>query len=149
MKRFVCVMVSVCALLGCLTAAFASNKHDDAKDLVKKAAVFLHKNGNVKGVAEFNKNPGPFVKGELYIFLFDSKGITLAHGGNPKLVGKDMYNLKDSDGKFFVQDVINTAKKGGGWTEYRWTNPTSKKIEPKMSYVEAVGDLTVGCGFYK
>ena len=149
MKRFVCVMVSVMALLGCLTTAFASSKQEEAKGLVKKAVAYLKKNGNEKGFAEFNKNPGPFVKGELYIFAFTPKGETLAHGGNPKLVGKVMYDLKDSDGKYFVQDVLKTAKQGGGWTEYRWTNPTSKKIEPKMSYVEPVGDLTVGCGFYK
>ena len=149
MKRFLCVMVSVMALLGCLTAAFASQKQDEAKGLVKKAAAFLKKNGNEKSFAEFNKNPGQFVKGELYIFVLDSKGDTVAHGGNLKLVGKNMHDLKDSDGKYFIQDSIKTAKQGGGWIEYKWTNPASKKIEQKMSYLEGVGDLTVGCGFYK
>ena len=70
--------------------------------VMKKAVAYLKKNGNEKGFAEFNKNPGPFVKGELYIFAFTPKGETLAHGGNPKLVGKVMYDLKDSDGKYFV-----------------------------------------------
>jgi cytochrome c len=149
MKRFVCVMVAVLALLGCMTAAFASQKQDEAKGLVKKAVTFLKKNGNEKSFAEFNKSSGQFSKGELYIFVFDSKGETVAHGGNQKLIGKNMHDLKDSDGKFFVQDILKTAKQGGGWTEYKWTNPASKKIEAKSTYVEAAGDLAVGCGFYK
>ena len=149
MKRFFGVMVSVAALLGCLTAASASQKQDEAKGLVKKAVAFVKKNGNEKGLAEFNKNPGQFAKGELYIFAFDAKGDTVAHGGNPKLIGKNMLGLKDSEGKFFVQEILKTAKQGGGWTEYKWTNPASKKIELKVTYVEAVGDYTLGCGFYK
>jgi len=149
MRRIVGVMVAVCALLGCLTAAYGSAKQDEAKGLVKKAAAFMKKNGNEKGFAEFNKSPGQFVKGELYIFVLDAKGEVAAHGGNPKMVGKNMYELKDSDGKHFIQDSIKTAKGGGGWTEYKWTNPASKKIELKVTYVEAVGDYTLGCGFYK
>lgn len=149
MKRIFGVMVSVVALLGCLTAASGSQKQDEAKGLVKKAVAFVKKNGDEKGLAEFNKNPGPFAKGEFYIFAFDAKGETVAHGGNPKLIGKNMLGLKDSEGRFFVQDILKTAKQGGGWTEYKWTNPASKKIESKVSYVESAGDLTLGCGFYK
>lgn len=149
MKRFVCVMVSLLALLGCLSAASASQKQDEAKSLVKKAVTYLKKNGKEAAFAEFNKNTGQFAKGEFYIFVYDFKGITAAHGGNQKLVGKNMYDLKDSDGKYLVQDIIKVAKQGGGWSEYKWTNPVTKRIEPKMTYVEAVGDLAIGCGFYK
>ena len=149
MKRFVCVMVSVLALLGCLTAASASQKQEDAKVLVKKAVAFLKKNGNEAAFAEFNKSQGQFTKGELYIFVYDSKGVSLAHGGNQKLIGKNLHDLKDPDGKYLVQDIIKAAKRGGGWSEYKWANPVTKRIEPKVSYVEPVGDLAIGCGFYK
>jgi len=143
-------MLAVMAVLGCLTAAAtAASKHDEAKGLVKKAVAFLKKNGNEKGFTEFNNGAGQFTKGELYIFVIDPKGATLAHGGNQKLIGKNMFELKDSDGKHFIQDIIKAGKEGGGWTEYKWTNPTSKKIEPKLTYVEPVGDLAVACGFYK
>jgi len=149
MKRFVCVMISLLALVGCLSVASASQKQEEAKSLVKKAVTYLKKNGKEAAFAEFNKSTGPFVKGEFYIFVYDFKGMTAAHGGNRKLVGKNMYELKDSDGKYLVQDIIKTAKQGGGWSEYKWTNPVTKKIEPKMTYVEAVDDLAIGCGFYK
>lgn len=149
MKSAFRVMVTVLALLGCVGMASASSKQDDAKALVKKAVAAIKEKGNDKALAEFNDPAGKFVKGELYIFVFDSKGVTLAHGATAKLVGKNMYPLKDSTGKFFVQDLIKVAQGGGGWSEYKWTNPTSKKIETKMSYVEPSGELTVGCGFYK
>jgi signal transduction histidine kinase len=129
--------------------ASAASKQDEAKSLVKKAVAYLKENGNDKAFAEFNNPSGKFTKGELYIFVNNAAGAAVAHGGNQKLIGKNMFNLKDSEGKLFIQEIAKVSKQGGGWTEYKWTNPASKKIETKMTYVEPVGDLAVGCGFYK
>ena len=42
------------------------------------------------------------------------------------------------------------AKKDGeGWVDYKWPNPTTKKVEGKSSYVKKVGDLIIGVGIYK
>ena len=86
----------------------------------------------------------------MYIFVFDMSGKTLAHGSNPKLLGKNMTDLKDADGKYFVRSFIEVANtKGKGWIDYKWINPVSKAIEQKSSYIEKVGDVLVGCGIYK
>ena len=77
-------------------------------------------------------------------------GKTLAHGTNPKLIDKNMTELKDADGKYFVKEFIEVANtKGKGWIDYKWTNPATKAIEPKSTYIEKVGDVLVGCGIYK
>jgi len=76
--------------------------------------------------------------------------VTIAHGGNAKLVGKDMLGLKDADGKFFIKAFIETAKsKGNGWVDYKWVNPQTNKIENKSTYVQKVDDYFLGCGIYK
>ena len=150
MKRFLQVMVAVVALVGCLGSAFAADKKEEAKALVKKAVAAIKQNGHEAAFAEISNPTGKFVKGELYIFVLDPKGVMLAHGGNAKLVGKTVLEMKDSEGTFLTKDHIAVAKKGGGWSkEYKWTNPTTRKIETKIAYLEPAGDLAVGCGFYK
>jgi len=140
----------------CVTAIFftaglaAGGQKEEAVSLVKQGAAYVKSNGPEKAVQEFNNKKGKFVKGELYIFAVDMKGITLAHPMNPKLVGKDMSIIKDADGKFFARDFINVATNPGkGWVDYKWTNPTTKKIEPKSSYIERTGDMLIGCGIYR
>ena len=140
----------ILALLVCIGTAFASPKQDEAKALVKKAVASIKENGKEKAFAEISNPAGKFVKGELYIFVLDSKATMMAHGSNQKLIGKNLLEMKDADGAYFNKDLLDVAKKGGGWSkEYKWTNPVSKKIEPKIAYVEPVGELAVGCGIYK
>ncbi len=149
MKKFISLMVAGMVMLGTLGVACAGDK-EDAKALVKKASAFLKENGKEKAFPEISNQHGKFVKGELYVFVFDPKGVMLAHGANAKLIGKNLYDLKDPDGIYFTRDILNVAKKGGGWTpKYKFTNPATKKIENKVTYAEPVGDLTVACGVYE
>ncbi len=129
--------------------AFAAPK-DDAMALVAKAVAHVKDAGKDKALADFNDPKGGFVKGDLYVFAYTLEGVIIAHPMNPKLVGKDMTEVKDSDGKFFTKDFIATVKGAGkGWVDYNWTNPTTKKIEAKSSFVAKAGDIFVGCGIYK
>jgi len=88
---------------------------------------------------------------DLYVFVtsLETKK-SVAHGANKALIGRDLSELKDVDGKLFVAEMGKVAQeKGTGWVDYKWTNPVSKKIEQKSSYVQRVGDLYVGVGIYK
>jgi cytochrome c len=130
--------------------AFAGGSTDEAKALVDKGVAFIKAEGKEKAFTEFTDQKGKFIDRDLYIFVVDFKGITLAHGGNAKLVGKDMGELKDADGKFFIKEFIALAKtKGSGWVDYKWANPVTKKIEPKSTYVQKVDEYFLGCGIYK
>ncbi|MCX7173477.1 MAG: cache domain-containing protein [Proteobacteria bacterium] len=123
---------------------------DDALALVTKAVAHVKEAGKEKALADFNDSKGSFVKGELYVFAYTLQGVILAHPMNPKLIGKDMTEVKDSDGKLFTKEFIATVNgPGKGWVDYNWTNPTTKKIEAKSSYVAKAGDIFVGCGIYK
>jgi signal transduction histidine kinase len=142
-------MVVLFVLFGTVSVLAADNTAK-AEALVKMGVAYLKSAGEEKAYEEFNNKKGEFVKGELYLFVVDFNGLTIAHGGNNALVGQDMKALKDADGKFFIQEMIDLAKtKGSGWTEYKYRNPKTSEVQPKRSYVERVGDTFIGCGIYK
>ncbi len=129
--------------------AFGGGTAKEAKDLVEKGVSYIEAHGKEKAFSEFTDLKGKFIDRDLYIFVVDFKGLTLAHGGNSKLVGKDMSELKDSDGRFFIKEFVELAKtKGSGWVDYKWQNPVTKNIEPKSTYIQRHGDYFLGCGIY-
>lgn len=134
------------------TAAWAGETGTaaEAEAMVKKAAAYIKAQGKEKAFADFANPKGPFIDRDLYVTVYDLKGNCLAHGVNPKMVGKNLMELKDPDGKAFVKERVELAKtKDKFWQDYKFTNPTTKKIEPKAMYVEKHGDLLVACGIYK
>jgi signal transduction histidine kinase len=122
----------------------------EAEAMAKKAVAFIKAKGPEKAAEEFTSGK-EFKDRDLYISYLDFTGKMLAHGSNPKLVGKDLIELKDPEGKFMVKMAIDVAKnKGNGWTEnYKFKNPTTEKLQEKAMYVERVGDSYVGVGIYK
>ena len=142
------------AVLTALMAAFASAGFADDKEkavaLVKKAVAYYKANGMEKALDEFNNPSGQFVDGDLYVFGYDLKGTLLANPMSPTLIGQNVLNVPDVDGKLFRKEIIETAlTKGSGWVDYRFKNPSTKLVEPKTTYVEKAGDMVLGCGVYK
>jgi cytochrome c len=154
MKKFLFYAVLACSTaflpMGVASAAERGTA-EEATVLVKKGIAYLKANGPEKSYAAFNDPQGQFVDRDLYLFVFDMNGKTLAHGANKKLLDKNLIALKDSDGKEFIKEFINVANtKGKGWIDYKWPHPQTKAIENKSSYVEKLGDGTmIGVGIYK
>jgi len=72
-----------------------------------------------------------------------------ANGGYPSLVGSSADAWKDADHKQLGARIWEVAlSKGEGSVEYRWYNPVSGKIEPKVFFVQKVGDDACGVGAY-
>ena len=146
--RLLCLVVAI-AFAGPATAQEVGSA-DEASALVKKGIAFYKAQGKDKAFAAFADPNGGFQTKDLYIFVQDMKGLMLAHGKNAGLNGKDLSGLKDSDGKLFVAEMMKVvSEKGSGWVDYKWVNATTKKIEPKSSYVEKVDDMFFGAGIYK
>ena len=128
------------------------DKAKKARGLVEKALVYLNTHNLEDLIKKINEKDPQFVDGEFYLFLQNFEGNTLAHGGNVKLVNRNVYRLKDPDGVYFMQEFIKTAKKSGtGWVEYRWANPVTGKIQAKNTYIARIKgkELLIGCGYYK
>lgn len=125
---------------------------DQAKALVEKGLAHIKAVGVEKAAEDFSSKEGKWHEKDLYVFLQKFDGTTVAHGGNKGLVGKNMIDLKDANGQAFIKSMIDTAKaKSSGWVDYMWTNPQTKKIEPKSTYVVKVPDFDglIGVGVYK
>ncbi|HVO66758.1 MAG TPA: cache domain-containing protein [Syntrophales bacterium] len=150
MKRLVVVILVAGLLLGGATCALAKGTAKEAQAMVDKAIAYFQANGKAKAFAAFDDPKGQFVKDDLYIYVVDMKGDILSHGANKKLIGQHFIDIKDSNGKLFFREILDVGKtKGSGWVDYTWTNPVSKKIEPKSAYVKKSGEFIFCCGIYK
>src|SRR5665213_3519629 len=100
-RRIVLVGASVMAF-GLFAGAFGAEQYATAKDaeaMVAKAVKYIETAGPDTAYADFTgKKPG-WVDGDLYVVVYDFNGKVLAHGANSKLVGKDMLDVKDANGK--------------------------------------------------
>jgi signal transduction histidine kinase len=140
-----------------LSAAIATATHADnnatpaeATAMVKKGIAFIKKEGRDKGYAEISNKSGQFTDRDLYLVVYGLDGVVRAHGANEKMIGKNLIELKDVDGKPFVKERVELAQsKGTFWQDYKFTNPVSKKIEPKQMYCEKLEDAVVCGGVYK
>lgn len=152
MKKLTSFMLAVCFTIGITSVSFGADRATakEAEVMVKKAVAYIKANGKEKAFAEFNNHKGKFTNKDLYITVYDLNGKCLAHGQNVKMVGKDMIELKDSEGKYLIKERMEIAKaKGKGWHDYKYTNPVTKSIEPKSTYFEKHEDLVIAGGIYK
>lgn len=122
----------------------------EAEAMVKKGVAFIKANGKDKAYAEITSKQSQFKDRDLYLVVYRLDGTPLAHGANEKMVGRNLIDLKDIDGKEFVRERVELAKaKSSFWQDYKFTNPVSKKVEAKTMYCERLDDTAVCGGIYK
>jgi cytochrome c len=157
MERMLRVALAVLAFafFGAPAVAQEKGKQGSAAEataMVEKAIAHIRKAGRDKAFADFNNKGGAFTDRDLYVVVYDMKGKVLAHGANEKMIGKDLIDLRDNDGKYFVKERVEMMSKGPGakgWQDYKFMNPVTRQIEPKSMYLQRHEDLIVGCGIYK
>jgi cytochrome c len=144
-------IAAVCAAIagGAASAADRATK-EEAVAMVNKAVDYIKANGNDKAYAEFDKKGGAFTDRDLYIVVYGLDGHVYAHGQNEKLIGTDQSQAKDPDGKAFVAERIELAKKGQPfWQDYKFMDPETKTVLPKEMYCQPLKDIIVCGGVYK
>lgn len=152
MRRSAILGVAALLAFASATAAPAAEwaTKDEAQTMVKKAVGFIADQGRDKAYREITDRKGQFVDRDLYVVVYGLDGKVLAHGANDKLVGKDLIDATDVDGKYFVKERVEMARKQASfWQDYKFVNPTNKKIEPKQMYCERVDETAVCAGVYK
>jgi signal transduction histidine kinase len=124
---------------------------DEAVAMVSRVEAMFAKAGadsTFKAVSD--RSVASFHDRDLYPFIYDLSGLCVAHGARPALIGKNLLDLKDQDGKYLIREMIGIARgSGSGWVNYKWPNPINNKIEDKVSYVKKMGDYFVGVGVYQ
>ena len=148
MKKVIAVLIGI-GLFSFVVQSYAADR-DDAKALVKRAAAYVKYQGKEKALAEISTPKGMFDKGELYVFAYDLQGVMLAHPKNPSLIGQNLINVPDVEGKLFRKEIVEKAKsQGSGWVDYVYLNPETNRQEHKTTYFEKVGDIILCCGVYQ
>ena len=141
------------SMLASAGVAQAADKgtQEEAVAMVKRAVAMVKSAGKEKTFAAISDPANTaFHDRDLYVYVYDLNGVALAHGNNPKMVGKPLINLKDNEGKLLIKEMVDIAKtKGSGWVDFKWPNPVTKAVESKSGYVERVDDFLIGSGVYK
>lgn len=128
----------------------AHASREDAVAIVQKAVAAAKAEGKEAVYSAITAKDPRFLDRDLYIFVWDMSANTLAHGANAKMVGKNLADATDTDGKAFAQERLTLAKTAPSfWTDYKWSNPQTKKIEEKSTYCEVYEENLLCAGIYK
>lgn len=142
-------------LAGFISVSAMAQDHgtkDEAKAMVNSALAHIKKAGADQAFKDFAADKATWTKKDLYLFVQDMKGGMVFHGSNEKLIGKNLMELKDQNGKAFVHAFIDAlATNNDAWVDYDWANPVTKKVEGKSSYVKRIPgfDGFIGVGVYR
>jgi cytochrome c len=149
MKLFATTTIVLTLAAGTAAAAEATEK--DAIAMTERAAALIKTSGKEELMKRITAKDHDFVQGSTYVYVRDfNTGINLAHPFNPSIVGKNLDEVPDTNGKLYRRDILELAKKDGkGWVDYQYKNPTNGKMEPKTVYVLRVGDVILVTGIYK
>jgi cytochrome c len=112
-------------------------------------AVALYKDIRDPAFAAFSRH-ADFVDGELYVYVVSISGEMLASGGpSSVLIGRNVADLRDANGKPFFHEMLDKAKAhGSGTVEYHWLNRVDNRVERKVAYFQRVGTRVIAVGYY-
>jgi methyl-accepting chemotaxis protein len=123
---------------------------DEAMALVASAVAHRRQCGSresyLRDLTQVDKH---FFDRDMYMFALDDHGTYLAFGGNPAKVGTRVQDITGVDGAGLLNAIITQASHEPGWVEYDITNPTTGRTQTKMSFVQKLDGLYIGCGIYK
>jgi len=125
---------------------------EEAKAMVTKGLEFMQTHGKEALLADINKlGNGQFIERDLYLMALNVDTYKfVAHGVNPRVINYDGRLTKDADGRTYLTELVDFAKRSGeGWIEYTANHPVTNELKVKLCYVKRVGDIVIACGAYK
>ncbi|HJZ23663.1 MAG TPA: cache domain-containing protein [Candidatus Babeliales bacterium] len=127
---------------------YPDTTRNTAKELVRKGYAYMKKQGKTLAANEFtDKANENFRYGDLFLVVHDMKGVCVAHGGNPEMVGQNQYNERDEDGRYYVRSMIASAQKNGsGWETFKKNKSFEAVYFEKVDL--GVESFIVSCGLY-
>lgn len=87
-----------------------------------------------------------------YLFIDNFEGEILMHPMKPEIVGKNLIDYQDDNGKYVIKELIDAAKTiDGRFVYYSWNKPNSLSKEyNKVSFARGIADWEwmIGGGLY-
>ena len=121
-------------------------------DMIDEAVGKIEKEGKA-AFEQFYDPAGPFLVKNTYVFVLDTTGKELVNPAFRNLEGRNLMDLKDTEGTFLVQEMFDTVEKDtAGWVNYMWPKPGDNLSTQKSTYVRKAktgdGWVLVGAGVY-
>jgi cytochrome c len=144
-------ILAAAAIAANSTISAAQPGAKDAVAMVEHGAAYMKAHGKDALIKKIKARSPDFVHGSLYLSMRDiNTGMLLAHPIKPSLVGKNLLDVGDANGKLYRSEIIIMARKQGkGWVDYLYENPVSGKLEPKSTYLVRFDDVVLEAGIYK
>ncbi len=122
---------------------------EEAVALVERAVAYRQRGAKDSFLRDITDTSKGFFDRDMYVFVLDENGTYLAFGGNSAKVGTRVQDIAGIDGAGLMQSIIDQANYEPGWVEYDIMNPTTGRVQSKMSFVQKLDNWYVGCGVYK
>ena len=134
--------------VGLFSSVQADTTQEETVQNLVASVVNYYKNHGAQ--ATFDRlNGGWTFSGEFYVFVNQvSNKKIVAHASNPSLVGKSASEHINSEGRYVVQEINDTATESGAWINYKWVNPATGQDSNKRSWVIRIDDYVIGAGYY-
>jgi len=133
-----------------LTPIVNESSKEEMVSFLDEAKEYVLNNGKDEALEAFGDPAGEFVRGDLYVFAYDFNGTLLAHPYLPELVGRNNLDLVDPNGAPMIRNLMEVAKRGGGFLYSVYPNPVQENVE-ELKLVRALkvdDDLWIGSGIY-
>ncbi len=165
LKRVLLYALVLLAGIGGLAAEQGKDKlsryfYEDTRQLVavvEEAADLVAQKGEA-AFEQFRVANSKWLKGQRYLFIYDAKGKCVFHPIEPRLIGQELIELKDLDGRPMVAMITDVAKRpepdASDWVFYLWEESWKSRVpEWKSSYIRKAvapggGVYLVGSGSY-
>ena len=151
-KAAVTMLVLTFGFFLAATALADSATKEECIAKTKEAGQMILNKGLDETVKEINNKQGKFVWKDSYVFLMAFDGKMLGHPMSPALIGQNVLDRKDKEGKLLFKEFVEVAKtKGEGWVGYMWANPGDPAPRKKITFIYRVPgkDLLAGAGIWE
>jgi hypothetical protein len=103
--------------------------------MIRKAADLIAEQGT-NAFAAFDVQDSEWDNPLFYIYVYDVDGLCLYHPSLPQLVGRNVIDIRDAEGKKSLQMALDAARDPDnphGWVHYMWSQHHSIQPVPKSS----------------
>ena len=133
--------------------------YEDTRRLVKlveDAATLMERKGTA-AFAEFRRKGSRWFKDQYFLFVYDVAGTNTFHATIPELVGKNLMDLRDMNGKPLIRFITDVCRKpqpdAHAWVFYLWQEKNEFEPKWKSAYIRKVvmpdGEVcAIGAGHY-
>lgn len=153
-SRILGLSALIMLLLVCSAAPVwsAPPREQAIETLVNQAVELIEKQG-ASALDEFSKPNSRWFNDQHALFIFDEQGNELVNPTFPELVGRNLWDLQDSNGRYPARLELELVKtQGGGWIDGRWAKPQGGPEAKTRNYVKGarMGQrlLVVGSWYY-